>query len=99
MRKVHLGIDARTLEIRAIEVPTTRGQCPRLPELLGQIPHDRPIASISTDGTYDTKACHAAIAGREAQAVIPSRKNAQAWKATQATPLHHALTMMHRHNL
>jgi hypothetical protein len=33
-RKVHLGIDANTLEIRAIEV----GDAPMLPEWLGQIP-------------------------------------------------------------
>jgi hypothetical protein len=84
-RKVHLGIDANTLEIRAIEVTDNSvGDAPTLPELLGQIPPDEPIASVSGDGAYDTKACHAAIVGREAQAVIPPRKNAQAWKATLA---------------
>ena len=82
-RKVHLGIDANTLEIRAIEVTDNSvGDAPMLPELLGQIPPDEPIASVSADGAYDTKACHAAIVERGAQAVIPPRKNARAWKAT-----------------
>lgn len=42
----------------------------------------RALASEVSDGAYDTKACHAAIAQRNAQAVIPPRKNAQTWKAT-----------------
>jgi hypothetical protein len=82
-RKVHLGIDAHTLEVRAIEVTDNAiGDAPMLPELLSQIPSDEPIASVSGDGAYDTKACHAAIARRQAQAVIPPRKNARPWKET-----------------
>lgn len=77
-RKVHLGIDAHTLEIRAIEVTDNSvGDAPMLPELLGQIPADEAVASVSGDGAYDTKARHAAIAQRGAQAVIPPRKNAR----------------------
>ena len=84
-RKVHLAIDARTLDIRAIEVTDNgTGDAPMLPELLSQIPPDEPIASVGGDGAYDTKACHAAIALRNAQAIIPPRKNARAWKGTQA---------------
>lgn len=80
-RKVHLGIDEQTLEIRAIEVTDNSvGDAPMLPELLAQIPADEAIASVSADGAYDTKACHAAIAARGAMGVIPPRKNAQAWK-------------------
>ena len=71
------------MEIRAIEVTDNSvGDAPMLLELLEQIPPDEPIASVSGDGAYDTKACHAAIAQRNAQAVIPPRKNAQTWKAT-----------------
>ena len=84
-RKVHLGIDARTLEIRAIEVTDNSvGDVPMLPELLAQIPTDESVASVSADGAYDTKACHAAIANRGAQAVIPPRKNAQTWRFASA---------------
>ena len=82
-RKVHLGIDASTLEIRAIEVTDNSvGDAPMLPELLAQIPPGEPLASVRTDGAYDTKACHAAIAQRGAQAVIPPRKNGKPWKGT-----------------
>ena len=50
-RKVHLGIDAETLEIRAIEVTDNRtGDAPMLPELLPQIPPDEPLLSVSADG-------------------------------------------------
>ncbi|GGC04879.1 hypothetical protein GCM10011494_24270 [Novosphingobium endophyticum] len=84
-RKVHLGVDARTLEIRAIEIIGSRvGDAPMSPELLGQISKDQPIATVSADGAYDTKACHDAIAAREACAVIPARRNARPWP--ESTP-------------
>lgn len=79
-RKVHLGIDAETLEIRAIEVTTNAiGDAPVLPALLAQIPTDERIASVGGDGAYDTKKCHAAIAGRDADPVIPVRRNGRPW--------------------
>jgi len=34
---------------------------------------------VSADGAYDTKACHDAIAARNACAVIPARRNAKGW--------------------
>ena len=98
-RKVHLGIDAQTLEIRAIEVTdNSMGDAPMLPELLGQIPADEAVASVCGDGAYDTKACHAAIAQRGAQAVIPPRKNARPWRATLvgAASRNAALNACHR---
>jgi len=80
-RKVHLGIDAETLEIRAIEVTDNGvGDAPMLPELLGQIPQEEPLLSVSGDGAYDTKACHEVIAQRQAAAIIPTRRNAKPWK-------------------
>ena len=79
-RRVHLGGDADMLEIRAVEVTRCRvgpsrgllaNRCrvtdaPMLPALLDQIPEDQPI---------DARGCHAAIAARAAQTVIPPRKN------------------------
>ena len=80
-RKVHLGIDAETLEIRAIEVTdNATGDAQVLPALLEQIPLTEIITAVSGDGAYDTKGCHAAIAARGADAIIPSRKNGQEWK-------------------
>ena len=52
-----------------------------LPSLLGQIDPNEALLSVSGDGAYDTKACHEAIALRQAQAIIPVRKNARKpWK-------------------
>jgi len=83
-RKVHLGIDASTLEIRAMEVTNNSiGDMPVLPALLSQIPADERIASASGDGAYDTKDCHEAIALRAADAIIPTRNNAKPWKANR----------------
>lgn len=81
-RKIHIGIDEQTLEVRAVEVTSSEvGDAPMLPELLNQIPPDQEIASVTADGAYDTRKCHDAIAERGAAAVIPPRKNAKTWKA------------------
>ena len=82
-RKVHLGIDAETLEVRAIEVTGSRvGDGPMLPELLAQIPPEEPIGQVTADGAYDTRPRHAAIAAHQARAVIPTRRNGRPWKET-----------------
>lgn len=82
-RKIHIGIDEETLEVRAVEVTTSSiGDAPMLPELLKQVPPDQDIGSVTADGAYDTRKCHDAIAERNAHAVIPPRKNAKPWKPT-----------------
>jgi Transposase DDE domain len=84
-RKIHIGIDEETLEVRAVEVTGSNiGDAPMLPELLDQIPDDQDIGSVTADGAYDTRKCHDAIAARDAYAVIPPRKNAKPWKPTTA---------------
>ena len=84
-RKVHLGIDAETLEIRAVEITDNRiGDAPMLPELLKQTPSTEPLLSVRGDGAYDTKACYEAISSRQAAAIIPVRKNAKRWKENTA---------------
>ena len=81
--KDHLGIDAETLEVREIEVTGSRvGDGPMLPKLLEQIPPDEPIETVTADGAYDTRVCHAAIAARQATPVIPTRRNGRPWKET-----------------
>jgi hypothetical protein len=84
-RKIHIGIDEQTLEIRAIEITGSHvGDAPMLPELLNQIPADEEIGSVTADGAYDTRKCHEAVADRGAHAVIPPRKNARPWKPSSA---------------
>jgi hypothetical protein len=78
-------MDEQTLEIRAIEVTGSHvGDAPMLPELLGQMPADVDIGSVTADGAYDTRKCHDAAADRGAHAVIPPRKNAKPWKPSTA---------------
>ena len=50
-----------------------------LHSLLAQIPEDERIFSVGGDGAYDARACHAAIAARGADAVIPVRRNGRPW--------------------
>ena len=38
------------------------------------------IACRATDGAYDTRTCHNAVADRGAHAVIPTRRNAKPWR-------------------
>jgi Transposase DDE domain len=80
-RKVHLGIDADTLQIRAVMMTdNSLGDATILPDLLEQISADEGLTSVTADGAYDTKACHKAIADRGANPIIPPRKNAKLWK-------------------
>lgn len=82
-RKVHIGIDTETLEIRAVGITSNSvGDTPMLPDLLAQIPETERMASVSGDGAFDTKACNTAIANRGAAAVIPTQKNGRPWKST-----------------
>jgi hypothetical protein len=80
-RKIRIGIDEKTLEIRAAEFTTSDvGDAPMLPELLDQIPPDQEITTVTADGAFDTRKCHDAIAARGAAAIIPPRKIAKPWK-------------------
>lgn len=80
-RKLHIGIDAKTLQIRAVQLTTNNvSDSQVLDDLLNQIPSDERIDSVYTDGAYDTKLCRQVISDRHAHAVIPPRKNARPWK-------------------
>jgi hypothetical protein len=44
------------LEIRAVEITgSNTGDAPMLPYLLGQIPRNQEIGSVTADGVYDTR--------------------------------------------
>lgn len=84
-RKIHIGIDKETLEVRAVEVTSSNiGDAPMLPELPNQVPPGQDIELVTADGACDTRKCHDAIAARNAHAVIPPLKNAKPWKPTSA---------------
>ena len=79
---MHLGIDAQTVEIRAVEVTSNAiGDAPMLPELLAlTIPPDEAVDIVTADGADDTLACWDAIAQRGAVVVIAPRRNARLWR-------------------
>jgi hypothetical protein len=79
-RKLHLAVDADTGEIVASD-PTARRthDCTAVPDLLEQL--DDPIASVSADGAYDTRAVYEAVyergQGRAVRVLIPPGRDAQ----------------------
>ena len=76
-RKLHLGVDADTHEIVAVELtPEDVGDVSEVPELLDQI--DADLASMTADGAYDGEAVYDAVAERhpEAAVIIPPRATA-----------------------
>src|SRR5689334_6166827 len=76
-RKLHVGVDADTHEIVAVELtPEDVGDVSEIPELLDQI--DADLASMAADGAYDGEAVYDAVAERhpEAAVIIPPRATA-----------------------
>ena len=76
-RKLHLGVDADTHEIVAVELtPDDAGDVSELPGLLDQV--DAEIASLTADGAYDGAVVYDAVAGRhpDAEVIIPPRVTA-----------------------
>src|SRR6185436_3019331 len=74
--KLHLGIDERTKEIVAVAVTESRVHDSRpLPALLAQIAD--PIAQVSGDGAYDTRACYEVVLQRGAMPTFVPRRTAR----------------------
>ena len=77
-RKLHIGIDARTLQIRAICVTSNNvSDASVIPDLLHQLPKDEVLESLTGDGAYDTQPVYEAVIKRETLPIIPPRKNAR----------------------
>ena len=79
-RKLHLAVDADTGEIIASDLTARRTHdCTPVPGLLEQI--SDPIASVSADGAYDTRAVYEAAhgrgRGRAVRVLIPPGRDAQ----------------------
>ena len=79
-RLVHLAMDTATSGIRAVDTPSREGDSSMLPDLLGQVPADDEIGTVTADGAHDTRRCRAAIAGRGAVPIIPIRRNGRPWR-------------------
>lgn len=78
-RKLHIGVDERTGEIKAAEVTGNEtADCEVLPGMLRQIPGS--IYQVSADGAYDRRICYEALKQRGIVAAIPPQKNAKIWQ-------------------
>ena len=78
-RKLHLGMDAGTHEIVAVDLtPDDVGDVSEIPHLLDQI--DVGVASMTADGAYDGEAVYNAVLERHpgAAVIIPPRMTAVA---------------------
>src|ERR1700722_6558504 len=78
-RKLHLGVDANTREIVAVELtPDDVGDVAELPNLLDQI--DADVASLTADGAYDGQVVYDAVAEPhpKASVIVPPRITAVA---------------------
>jgi Transposase DDE domain len=96
-RKLHLGVDAHSHEIVAVELTMDDvGDVSTVPDLLDQI--DGPVASMTGDGAYDSQAVYDAVAERhpEAAVIIPPRSRAVP-SATTATQRDQHLHTIARH--
>ncbi len=79
-RKLHLAVDADTGEIVASDLTARRTHdSVKVPTLLERI--DQPLASVSADGAYDTRAVYEAAhehgEGRAVRVLIPPGRDAQ----------------------
>lgn len=73
-RKLHIGIDAKTLQIKKVQLTTNNvSDSQVLGYLLNQMPLGEQIDSVYTDGAYDMKQCRQVIAERP-HALVPPRK-------------------------
>ena len=77
-RKLHIGIDAQTMQLRAICVTSNNvSDAAVIPDLLDQLPQDEKLESLTGDGAYNTKQVYEAVIEHGATAIIPPRKNAR----------------------
>ena len=75
LRKLHIGIDAKTIQIRAVQLITNNvSDSQVLGDLLDQIPNNERIDSVYTNGAYDTKECCQVIVDRQAQQLYTQKK-------------------------
>jgi hypothetical protein len=93
-RKLHLGMDASTHEVVAVELtPDDVGDVSEIPHLLDQI--DAEVASVTGDGAYDGEAVYGAVAERHpgATIIIPPRATAVASAAATTQRDQHIATI------
>ena len=95
-RKLRIGIDAKTLQIRVICVTSDNvSDAAVIPDLLDQLPQDEKLESLTGDGAYDTKQVYEAVIEHGGTPIIPPRKMHEYAKAK---PLYIAMQRLPRAN-
>jgi IS5 family transposase len=88
-RKLHIGVDEASGEIRAATVTTNNyGDGQVLPDLLAQV--ESKLSQVTGDGGYDDRQCYAVISERGARAVIPPQRGARIWQHGNSKQERHA---------
>ena len=88
-RKLHIGIDAQTLQVRAICVTSNNvSDAAVVPQLLAQLPAAEPLLTVTGDGVYDTQSVYAAVMERNA---LPSSPRERMPGYAKAQPLRTAM--------
>jgi len=88
-RKLHVGVDEATGEIRAATVTTNNfGDGQVLPDLLAQV--ESKLSQVTGDGGYDDGRWYEVISERGARAVIPPQKGARIWQHGNSKRERHA---------
>ena len=79
-RKLHLGVDSATHEIKAVVLSeASRDDAGAVPDLLDQI--EEPVEQLSADGAYDKRKVYTVCSERGIKRVsIPPRKDARIWQ-------------------
>lgn len=78
-RKLHVGVDEATGEIKAAAVSTNNyGDGQLLADLVEQVEEE--LSQVTGDGGYDDRQCYEVIAARGARAVIPPQQGARIWE-------------------
>ena len=96
-RKLHIGIDAQTLQIRALCITSNEvADAAVVADLLEQIPGHESVLSLTGDGAYDTQPVYEAVIERGVTPVIPPRKNARMHKGAAFTHRNAAIAACQR---
>jgi hypothetical protein len=81
-RKLHIGIDAQTLQVRAICVTTNNvSDAAVMPALLAQVPAQELLLTVIGNGAYDTQPVHAAVMHRNASIAGCRSFGRKLWKS------------------
>lgn len=81
-RKLHIGIEAQTLQIRAICVTRNEvSDAAVIADLLEQVPPNEALLSVTGDGAYDTQPVYEAVMQRHASLSFPHARMPEYAKA------------------